>query len=59
MKTITINMPDELDNALNGQIEMLSYDGINYTKEQYMLKLMQIGLLKTAIELINEGRAKL
>jgi len=56
MKTITLEMPDEVDNAICSHLEILSYDGIKYTKEQYIMKLMQIGLLKNTIELINEGR---
>ena len=59
MKTITLQMPDEVDNAISSHLEILSYDGIKYTKEQYIMKLMQIGLLKNTIELINEGRTRL
>ena len=59
MKTITLQMPDEVDNAISSHLEILSYDGIKYTKEQYVMQLMQIGLLKNTIELINEGRTRL
>jgi hypothetical protein len=56
MKTITIEMSHEMDNALNCQIEMLSSDGIIYTKEQYILSLLTSALVRQAAELINEGR---
>ena len=59
MKTITLNMEDVLYDALCSQLEILAADGIKYEKEHYIMKMMQIGLLKTSIELINEGRIQI
>ena len=56
MKTITIEMSDDMNNAINCQIEMLGSDGIVYTKEQYILRLLTSALVKQAAKLINEGR---
>ena len=58
MKTITINMPDELDEALNTMAAVLKIDGINYTKPELIIKLMRIGLIKESRELLKEERAE-
>ena len=59
MKTITLELPDELDDALNTHLDLLKDSGgYNHTKAQLIIKLMRIGLLKESRELLNEERAE-
>ena len=59
MKTITLEMPDALDDALYMMIRTLEKDGTKCTKAELIIKLMRIGLIKESAKLINEGRTKL
>ena len=56
---VQLDVPKELNYALDMHLATLRHDGIKTTKAELIIKLMRIGLLKESAALINEGRIKL
>jgi hypothetical protein len=59
MTIVTIELSEELNDALDYHVLTLKRAGVRTTKESLIVRLMRIGLLKESTALINEGRTEI